>query len=64
MTSTTTAPAYGHIAVVLAVSDLDATLQALAVDGIPPPEKRPYLPGARTTGSLASSAPPTTTVSS
>jgi len=39
---------YGHIA--LGVSDLDATLEALAADGITP-EKPPYRPGGRTTGS-------------
>jgi lactoylglutathione lyase len=40
---------YGHIA--LRVSDLDQTLAALAADGIEP-EKPPYRPGGRTTGSL------------
>ncbi len=39
---------YNHIA--LAVADLDATLAALAKDGIEP-EKPPYRPGGRTTGS-------------
>lgn len=39
---------YGHIA--LAVDDLDAALAALAEDGIQP-EKPPYRPGGRTTGS-------------
>ena len=39
---------YGHIA--LGVADLDATLEALAADGITP-EKPPYRPGGRTTGS-------------
>ena len=39
---------YGHIA--LGVADLDATLEALAADGISP-EKPPYRPGGRTTGS-------------
>jgi lactoylglutathione lyase len=39
---------YNHIA--LAVADLDATLAALADDGIEP-EKPPYRPGGRTTGS-------------
>lgn len=39
---------YGHIA--LGVSDLDATLEALQADGITP-EKPPYRPGGRTTGS-------------
>ena len=40
---------YGHIA--LGVPDLEATLAALAEDGITP-EKPPYRPGGRTTGSL------------
>jgi len=39
---------YNHIA--LAVADLDATLAELAEDGIEP-EKPPYRPGGRTTGS-------------
>jgi lactoylglutathione lyase len=39
---------YNHIA--LAVSDLDGTLEALASQGISP-EKPPYRPGGRTTGS-------------
>src|SRR5688572_13239327 len=39
---------YGHIA--LGVADLEATLAALAEDGITP-EKPPYRPGGRTTGS-------------
>jgi lactoylglutathione lyase len=39
---------YNHIA--LAVVDLDATLAALAEQGIEP-EKPPYRPGGRTTGS-------------
>jgi len=39
---------YNHIA--LAVSDLDGTLAALADQGIAP-EKPPYRPGGRTTGS-------------
>jgi lactoylglutathione lyase len=39
---------YNHIA--LAVSDLDGTLAALAAQGIEP-EKPPYRPGGRTTGS-------------
>ena len=39
---------YNHIA--LAVSDLDGTLAALATQGISP-EKPPYRPGGRTTGS-------------
>jgi lactoylglutathione lyase len=39
---------YNHIA--LAVSDLDGTLAALADQGIEP-EKPPYRPGGRTTGS-------------
>ncbi|HEX4307982.1 MAG TPA: VOC family protein [Solirubrobacterales bacterium] len=39
---------YNHIAV--AVSDLDGTLAALAEQGIEP-EKPPYRPGGRTTGS-------------
>ena len=39
---------YNHIA--LAVSDLDGTLAALADQGIDP-EKPPYRPGGRTTGS-------------
>ncbi|MDO9355824.1 MAG: VOC family protein [Solirubrobacteraceae bacterium] len=39
---------YGHIA--LGVADLDATLEALAADGVTP-EKPPYRPGGRTTGS-------------
>ena len=39
---------YNHIA--LAVVDLDSTLSALAEDGIEP-EKPPYRPGGRTTGS-------------
>jgi lactoylglutathione lyase len=39
---------YNHIA--LAVSDLDGTLAALAEHGIEP-EKPPYRPGGRTTGS-------------
>lgn len=40
---------YGHIA--LGVPDLAATLEALAAEGITP-EKPPYRPGGRTTGSL------------
>jgi lactoylglutathione lyase len=40
---------YNHIA--LAVDDLDATLAGLAQSGIQP-EKPPYRPGGRTTGSL------------
>ena len=40
--------AYNHIA--LAVADLDGTLADLAKDGIEP-EKPPYRPGGRTTGS-------------
>ncbi|MDQ8046069.1 MAG: VOC family protein [Solirubrobacteraceae bacterium] len=40
---------YGHIA--LGVSDLDATLEALAEVGIQP-EKPKYRPGGRTTGSF------------
>jgi lactoylglutathione lyase len=40
---------YGHIA--LRVDSLDTTLGALAEDGIDP-EKPPYRPGGRTTGSL------------
>jgi lactoylglutathione lyase len=40
--------AYNHIA--LAVADLDGTLAALAESGIEP-EKPPYRPGGRTTGS-------------
>jgi lactoylglutathione lyase len=39
---------YNHIA--LAVGDLDGTLAALATQGISP-EKPPYRPGGRTTGS-------------
>jgi lactoylglutathione lyase len=39
---------YNHIA--LAVSDLDGTLEALAAQDISP-EKPPYRPGGRTTGS-------------
>ena len=39
---------YNHIA--LGVPDLDGTLAALAADGIDP-EKPPYRPGGRTTGS-------------
>ena len=39
---------YNHIA--LAVGDLDGTLEALATQGISP-EKPPYRPGGRTTGS-------------
>jgi lactoylglutathione lyase len=39
---------YNHIA--LAVADLDGTLAALAEAGIEP-EKPPYRPGGRTTGS-------------
>jgi lactoylglutathione lyase len=39
---------YNHIA--LAVADLDATLAGLAEQGIEP-EKPPYRPGGRTTGS-------------
>jgi lactoylglutathione lyase len=39
---------YNHIA--LAVSDLDGTLEALATQDISP-EKPPYRPGGRTTGS-------------
>ena len=39
---------YNHIA--LAVGDLDGTLEALAAQGISP-EKPPYRPGGRTTGS-------------
>jgi lactoylglutathione lyase len=39
---------YNHIA--LAVADLDATLAGLAATGIEP-EKPPYRPGGRTTGS-------------
>lgn len=39
---------YGHIA--LGVADLDAALEALATVGITP-EKPPYRPGGRTTGS-------------
>ncbi len=39
---------YNHIA--LAVADLDATLAALAEQGVEP-EKPPYRPGGRTTGS-------------
>lgn len=39
---------YGHIA--LGVADLDATLEGLAAVGITP-EKPPYRPGGRTTGS-------------
>ena len=38
---------YNHIA--LSVDDLDATLEALATDGIEP-EKPPYRPGGRTEG--------------
>lgn len=38
---------YNHIA--LSVDDLDATLEALAADGIEP-EKPPYRPGGRTEG--------------
>jgi lactoylglutathione lyase len=40
---------YGHIA--LRVDDLDSTLAGLAESGIEP-EKPPYRPGGRTTGSL------------
>lgn len=40
---------YGHIAI--AVDDIEATLAALAAHGIEP-EKPPYRPGGRTTGSL------------
>ncbi|MBS1880236.1 MAG: VOC family protein [Actinobacteria bacterium] len=40
---------YNHIA--LAIDDIDATLARLAEDGIEP-EKPPYRPGGRTTGSL------------
>ena len=40
---------YNHIA--LAVEDLDSTLAGLAEQGIDP-EKPPYRPGGRTTGSL------------
>jgi lactoylglutathione lyase len=39
---------YNHIAI--AVEDLDGTLAALAAEGISP-EKPPYRPGGRTTGS-------------
>jgi lactoylglutathione lyase len=39
---------YGHVA--LAVEDLDALLERLAAQGIEP-EKPPYHPGGRTTGS-------------
>jgi lactoylglutathione lyase len=41
---------YNHIALALAVSDLDGTLEALAAQDISP-EKPPYRPGGRTTGS-------------
>ena len=40
---------YNHIAI--AVDDLDGTLEGLSNDGIEP-EKPPYRPGGRTTGSL------------
>ncbi len=40
---------YGHIA--LRVDSLDGTLERLATEGIEP-EKPPYRPGGRTTGSL------------
>src|SRR5918998_2272000 len=46
---------YNHIAI--AVEDLDGTLERLSASGIEP-EKPPYRPGGRTTGSPSALLPP------